>query len=188
MPATRSASGGLRELTVQFGRPGRLEAIVLRPGRRAPADWADEALAEPGRGLRGDHRADKVRTGDQARRRELTLLQAEHLPVIASLLNRDEIDARLLRRNLVIQGLNLAALAPLFPDQTLLCRIGSEVVIEATGPCAPCSRMEAVLGSGGYNALRGHGGITGTHRARGWLRPGDTVTVLDAAVRQSRAA
>jgi MOSC domain-containing protein YiiM len=176
---TMHMSSGLRELVVRFCMPGRIEAIVLRPRRLAPAVWADQAWAEPELGLRGDHRSAKSRTGDEARRRELTLLQAEHLSVIAALAGRDQIDARLLRRNLVISGVNLAALASPFPDQRLLWRLGEEVVIEATGPCAPCSRMEIELGSGGYNALRGHGGITARIVRGGWLRKGDAVTVVD---------
>ncbi len=37
---------------------------------------------------------------------------------------------------------------------------GSAAVLEASGECHPCSRIEETFGAGGYNAVRGFGGIT----------------------------
>ncbi|MBI4006718.1 MAG: MOSC domain-containing protein [Gammaproteobacteria bacterium] len=139
----------LAELQANHAQCGRLEWIGLRPAHRHEIEETDQAILIAGQGIKGDHYAENTSNGN----RQVTLLQAEHLPVIAILLGRDVVSPRQLRRNLLLSGINLSTLK----DRTF--RLG-EAVLEGTGYCHPCSRMEENLGRGGYNAVRGLGGIT----------------------------
>ncbi len=47
--------------------------------------------------------------------------------------------------------------------------------LTGTGRCQPCSKMERALGFGGYNAVRGHGGIATSVVEDGIARVGDRV-------------
>ena len=151
---------------VVTGDPAELRAAdaVVLPGVGAFKDAA-ESLAD--RGLDGDRRA-ATATPDGGR--HVTLVQAEHLEVVAALLGRP-IAAEAVRRNLVVRGINLAAL------RERRFRIG-DAVLEGTGHCHPCSRMEEVLGTGGYTAMRGHGGITTRVVEPGTIEVGATVAAI----------
>ncbi|WP_200930547.1 MOSC domain-containing protein [Pseudorhodoferax sp. Leaf274] len=167
----------LRHLSRQFPHAGRVQAIVLRPARDAPALSVERALALPERGLQGDRSAARPASRPGGGKRQVTLLQAEHLPLVAAWSGLAQIDATQLRRNLVVEGLNLVAARTLFADQPLVLCIGTAVVLQLTGPCDPCSKMEATLGPGGYNALRGHGGMTARVLQGGEVAVGDAVRV-----------
>jgi len=164
----------LRDLTARFPRAGRLDAILLRPERRAPVRSVEEGQALAGRGLEGDRMAQRVPSAAGSGKRQVTLIQAEHLPVIAALARVPAVDAVALRRNLVVSGINLLAL------KNARIQIGDAgAVLEVVGPCAPCSRMEEeAIGPGGYAAMRGHGGMTARVLATGAIRIGDAVCVV----------
>ncbi|MGZ8226832.1 MAG: MOSC domain-containing protein [Methylococcaceae bacterium] len=154
----------ISELIHQFPRPGELVWIGLRPARSIAMRSVDAVIADPHSGLAGD------RYNGRSGNRQVTLIQWEHLAVLEALTSKT-ISPDLLRRNLVIKGVNLLALK----NRTF--GIGN-ARFQATGYCHPCSRMEQILGPGGYNAMRGHGGLTARIIDGGLIRVGDSLTVL----------
>lgn len=145
-----------------FAGPGRVDWIGLRPDRLAEMR-AVRVVEVTDTGLVGDH----ARPGKRA----VTLIQSEHLPVIAALARRDAVTPDLVRRNLLVSGINLSALR-----QVEMAVGGARLRI--TGPCAPCSRMEKALGPGGYTAMRGHGGWCAEVVRPGTVALGDAVRPL----------
>lgn len=157
----------MRELLADLPQVGSVQWIGLRPERRAPIEVVDYVIADQHQGLIGD------RYSGSSSKRHVSLIQQEHLAVIASLLNIDNCLPELLRRNICVSGINLLALK----DRTF--EIG-KAVLKFTGLCHPCSFMQTTLGAGGYNAVRGHGGITAQVIEGGKINLGDSVRGLDA--------
>ncbi|ADV27957.1 MOSC domain containing protein [Pseudoxanthomonas suwonensis 11-1] len=164
-PSRPPADSPLGLLMSTLPRAGRVEWIGLRPARGAAMREVDSVEAAVGAGLSGD------RYKGGSGKRDVTLIQAEHLPAIAALAGHDALAPATLRRNLVVSGIPLVAL------KGRRFRIG-EVVLEGTAPCDPCSRMEEALGPGGFNAMRGHGGLCARIVSGGTLRLGDAVEAL----------
>ncbi|WP_170762423.1 MOSC domain-containing protein [Ruegeria lacuscaerulensis] len=153
----------LSELISRWAKTGRVDWIGLRPERRAEIVAANEAMISAD-GLTSDR--------SRAGKRAVTLIQQEHLAAIGSFLGREPIAPEVLRRNLVVSGINLAAL------KGRELQVG-EAILRFTVICAPCSRMEEALGKGGYSAVRGHGGWCAEVVQPGCVRLGDAVQPVD---------
>jgi len=187
MPASKTP---MQRLLNTLPQQGEVHWIGVRPGREQPMTALAQVHIELTHGLKGDRFS-----GRAASSRQVTLIQREHLAVIAACirgssapnnpsqadattssevasLNAGLLDPGLLRRNIVVGGINLLALK----DKNF--QLG-EVMLEYTGLCHPCSKMERLLGPGGYNAMRGHGGITARVLVPGLVRLNDAVSYAE---------
>lgn len=156
-----------------FKSNGKVKWIGLRAISKS-GNAANEVLhvksveALQNHGLMGDKAGQKP-----GGKRQVSLIQEEHLAVIASLLNKKSVLPEELRRNIVVSGINLSIL------KGMRIKI-RDTIIEITGNCAPCAKMEQVLGFGGFNAMRNHAGVTAKIIQGGVISLGDEVKVLVA--------
>jgi MOSC domain-containing protein YiiM len=153
----------INELIQRFSKPGVVAAISVRPQRMEAPIILDHVRAIEKKGLDGDR--------SKGGNRQVTLIQKEHIAAVASFLGKSSLDFTLTRRNILAEGINLLAL------KGKQFQIG-EAILEYSGECHPCSRMEEALGAGGYNAMRGHGGITAKIIKTGLITTGDAVVVI----------
>ncbi|MFP6766618.1 MAG: MOSC domain-containing protein [Planctomycetaceae bacterium] len=159
----------------QFARAGRVEWVGVAAEPKGPLAVVQECRIEAGSGIVGEHHA-----GSADPQRQVTLIQHEHLATVAGLTGHESVDPGELRRNVVVSGINLLSLQ----DRTF--RLG-EALLEGSGPCEPCDRMEQNLGPGGYNAMNGHGGICARVLEAGTVRVGDTVSAASGTPAPSQS-
>jgi MOSC domain-containing protein YiiM len=151
------------ELQNHYSQAGKVIYIGVRPARLEPVSSLESVQAIADFGLEGDRYRNKGS-------RQVTIIQAEHLETVSSFMGKP-ISPEMVRRNIVVAGLNLLALkGKRF--------VMGNAILEYSGECHPCSRMEANLGRGGYNALRGHGGITAKIVSTGLIKIGDLIQVV----------
>lgn len=150
---------------------GRVEAVIVRGHPRLPARSIERTFARAGIGLVDDRLGQRGESDLSTR--QVTLIQHEHLLVIAQLARVASVDPIALRRNLVVSGINLQA------ARNTRLRVGGSL-LEIVGPCHPCSRMEEAIGPGGYAAMRGHGGMTARILENGAIAVGDAVVAESA--------
>ncbi len=155
------------ELKQHFPFRGRVEWIGLRAARGSKIEKKTQVHALANHGLEGDKAGLKA-----GGKRQVTLIQSEYIEVIRSLMPESNISLADLRRNIAISGINLNAL------KNCVIQLGS-ATLEITGFCHPCSKLEAQLGEGVFNALRGHGGLTAKVLEGGEIKLGDTLHVLE---------
>ncbi|ACE85684.1 MOSC domain-containing protein [Cellvibrio japonicus] len=149
--------------------PGRLEWIGVRTERRGEVMSVASTQAVEGLGLEGDHRMKKT----PGSARQVTLISREYIEAICRHTGHNAIDPALLRRNLVISGMNLNVLR----YQRL--QIGN-AILETSALCHPCSRMDEALGAGGAAAMFGYGGLCAKVVQGGIIQVGNAVLRLPA--------
>ncbi len=143
---------------------GKVEWIGVAAVKSDPLESQESVELVANAGIVGEHHFRE----DSKSHRQVTLIQKEHLGVIAMLLQRKSIDPADVRRNIVVSGINLASL------QDREFKIGT-AVLRGTGDCAPCALMDKKLGGGGYAAMVGHGGLTCVVVSGGSVACGDSV-------------
>ncbi|WP_262693378.1 MOSC domain-containing protein [Kordiimonas aquimaris] len=154
----------MHEMMKNNAQSGIIEWIGVRPAKKVEMMQLQKAHIKLN-GLDQDYR---VNPG----KRSVTLVQWEHLPVIASIMGCKHVGPELLRRNIAVSGINLLGLR----KHTI--KIG-DAVLKISGLCAPCSFMEKTLGHGGFNAVRGHGGVTAEVVKEGIIEIGSAVQLLE---------
>ena len=147
--------------------PGTLTWIGLRPKHKAEMLVVDSCKALKDRGLDGDHRCGKTPGSG----RQVTLISQEYIDQISHFAQKPSIDPAILRRNLVVENINLSAL------RHQQFSIG-EALFEATALCHPCIRMEHALGQGGVVSMLGHGGLCCKIIKSGSIKIGDELKAI----------
>ncbi len=141
---------------------GKVEWIGIRPERKAPVIGKKTVNVDLESGIEGDHPA--------SANRQVTIISQEQLESVSTAMGTDVIDPAATRRNIMISGLDFGTL------ENSKIRIG-DVLLEITGPCRPCERMDKNLGDGGRLAMENKGGWTTRVIEQGAISIGDAVTV-----------
>ena len=149
-------------------RGAQITSLHICVGHREPMRSVETASLVAGFGIEGDRHAtsEGIRTARQA-----LLMDTETLNGFG--LAHGEI-----RENITTSGIKLASL----PSGQRLA-LGDQVVLEITGHCAPCARMDEIR-DGLKDELDGQRGMLASVLQGGTIRVGDAISVLETVATQ----
>lgn len=149
---------------------GRLLGIARHERPRAPMETVDHAVVTKALGIHGDHRG-ALRPGSSGRG-QVTVMTRAAWDMALAVLGAGHLDWWVRRANLLVDGIDL----PKEPGARL-CFAGG-VVLEVTGECDPCRRMDDIA-PGLMQALTPdwRGGVRARVLAEGDLAIGDEVRI-----------
>lgn len=156
-------------MTKNYSFSGRVEWIGVRQ-KEGDIKSLDTSYAIEGLGLEGD----KI-TKKSSKKRQVTLMQKEHISVILSLAKEEDQDKinkiqYYFKRNLLISKYNILNLKGNFFS------IG-EAKFFGTGDCKPCKKIENLLGKKMLDAMQGMGGITAIVVKSGTIKINDSLNL-----------
>ena len=150
-----------------------------RPGGGVPEQEGDRRSRleiRAGHGVVGDRYAGRA----AHRSASVTVLAVEALEALAAELGAAPFDPLLARRNVVLRGADVDALA----GQQFALDCGQGVVLLQGGrPANPCAWMDVVLAPRAHRGMRGRGGVRCAPISDGALRLGPAVLAAAVALR-----
>ena len=115
---------------------GRLAGIARHGAPKGPMETLDHVAVTTHEGVHGDFRGG-LASSKPSRKRQVSLIEAEC--VSAAITEAGAlIDWSDCRRNLLVQGLRLPR------EEGQRVQIGDSLIVEITGECDPCERMDAL--------------------------------------------
>ena len=140
---------------------GTVKSLDIAVSKLSPMDQVDKIELITGQGIVGDRH---LRTDGTRSKRQILLMDIETL-IEFGLSERD------IKENITVQGIDFSLI-----KLGNIVRIGMDVVLEITGDCEPCSRMDE-LRSGLKNAIDGRRGMLAYVKSGGTISSGDSITV-----------
>ena len=150
---------------------GRLAGIARHAQPKGPMETLDHVAVTAAEGVHGDFRG-ALASSKPGRGRQVSLIEADC--VVAAMAESGALlDWSDCRRNLLVQGVRLPRV------EGVRVQIGGSLVVEITGECDPCSRMDAL-----HEGLRAaltpdwRGGFLGRVIEDGEIAVGDEIRIL----------
>ena len=140
---------------------GTVKSLGIAVSKLSPMDQVDKIELITGQGIVGDRH---LRTDGTRSKRQILLMDIETL-IEFGLSERD------IKENITVQGIDFSLI-----KLGNIVRIGMDVVLEITGDCEPCSRMDE-LRSGLKNAIDGRRGMLAYVKSGGTISSRDSITV-----------